>query len=37
MSISETFNATSGTSYKVILEVDVYANGYTETVTREFT
>lgn len=37
LAIDEDFTAVSGTEYKVVLEADVYANGYTETVTREFT
>lgn len=35
--VNETFNASSGTTYKVVFEADVYANGYTETITKEFT
>lgn len=37
LAINEDFTASSGTTYKVVLEADVYANGYTETITREFT
>lgn len=36
LAIDEDFSAVSGRTYKVVLEVDVYANGYTETITREF-
>ena len=37
LGIDEDFTAVSGTTYKVVFEAHVYANGYTETVTREFT
>ena len=37
LGIDEDFTAVAGTIYKVVFEAHVYANGYTETVTREFT
>ncbi len=37
LNIYEEFDANPGTTYKVVLEADVYANGYTESITREFT
>ena len=35
--ITETFTPAPNTDYKVIVEANVYANGYTETVSKEFT
>lgn len=37
LAINETFDASAASSYKVILTADVYADGYTESVTKEFT
>lgn len=37
LAINETFAATSGTTYKAVLDADVYANGYTENVVKEIT
>ena len=37
LAIDEDFIASSGTTYKVVLEADVYANGYTESITKEIT
>lgn len=37
LAINEDFAASSGTTYKVVLEAYVYANGYIETITKEFT